>query len=447
MSTYQQSDNNLKREELFRQAIEGWVEGNRAEIISRQALADMEGMERVLALRNGIIANIIAYCHMNPRADTTMAVLVIVTLLSDNANGYCYISAGRLAEVLSRSRQNIQSTLTSLVANGALIAEHVAGNTTRYTPAIHRIFAEKASALWFVTSLSEAPKEAGRPRHEKGVNSCGHLLNGVAKKVSPVASKGVTSCTEKVSTTVDTISLREITKESPNGDREIKSPKVANLISENISIRTETTPPVKARRGRPPKQLKLPGVSTDADAESAAENAEQALDDEGVALFNEAARKIGILPVVVFTSARSRDLRQLRYSLGKKGVDWRLVFENLGKSKFPTRNGFCLEDFDHVMKYYARLAEGPFVEAKKAPSKAMQSANEQISFVDKAREAEMIPHVRIQAFIERKCWSSLWGPRPGEHGCEIPQDVIDQYPQLNAIIAGTAAMKQKEVSE
>jgi hypothetical protein len=416
MSTYQQSENNLKREDLFRQAIEGWVEGKRAEIISRQELADMEGMERVLALRNGIIANIIAYCHMNPRADTTMAVLVIVTLLSDNANGYCYISAGRLAEVLSRSRQNIQSTLTSLVANGALIAEAVAGNTTRYTPAIHRIFAEKASALWFVTSLSEAPRDAGRPRSEKGVNSCGHLLNGGAKKVSTVASKGVNSCIEKVSTVVDTISLREITKESTKVGGEIKSPKAANLISKNTPPRPETASPVKARRGRPPKQGELPGVPTGAGAESADVMAIQALDEEGIALFNEAALEVGVHPVIALTEARRRDLRQMRHNLGEKGVDWRLVFQNLGKSTFPTKSGFALNDFDHVMKYHVQLVEGAFCETTIAAPPKLSEADKQ----------KAIWRSRIAMWIDKRRpeWPKGWEPL-----CNAPPEIKAEFPR------------------
>jgi hypothetical protein len=196
-----------------------------------------------------------------------------------------------------------------------------------------------------------------------------------------------------------------------------------NTNSKNTPTRPEVASPVKAKRGRPPKQLALP---TDADAESAAVMAERALDEEGIALFNEAALKVGVRPVVALTSARRRDLRQMRTDLGAKGVDWRLVFANLGKSTFPTKSGFVLNDFDHVMKYYVQLVEGSFCEVK-----PVDVGDDKIWRFRVQRWAKFmsmpVDERTNSASGVYLAWNSEYGPEPYEAGCQVPAGILAEF--------------------
>jgi hypothetical protein len=210
---------------LFRTAIEGWVADRRenAELLSREQIGGLEGMERVVALRNGQLANVIAYCRANPQADATLAVLALITALSDNNQGAAYISAERLGEILSRARQNIMRALGALVDAGFLVAETRPGKPTLYTPAIHAAFAERANAVWFVDALSQPKAKAGRPS-KKGVTDAGHHFGAEpAEKVSRSAEKGVMAEPKRCHVSHDTNSLKDLTKEDLANESSLRS--------------------------------------------------------------------------------------------------------------------------------------------------------------------------------------------------------------------------------
>jgi hypothetical protein len=54
--------------------------------------------------------------------------------------------------------------------------------------------------------------------------------------------------------------------------------------------------------------------------------------------------------------------------------------------------------------------------------------------VDLERERQLQPAARIAAWIKAdgKTWPSHWGPRPGQQGCTIPQDVLDANQEVLA---------------
>lgn len=150
------------RKEEFCKAITLYM-GNRRldDALTREELGQLEGLQRVLALRNGLVANCVRHCRQNPGADVTLAVLTLITFMADNNDGICRLSVVRIAQVFGRSERTIYRCLKELEDGGLIgvVRNGQKGLANWYWPTVPAGLAEVgASIVWFVDALSDKPK-------------------------------------------------------------------------------------------------------------------------------------------------------------------------------------------------------------------------------------------------------------------------------------------------
>jgi hypothetical protein len=150
------------RRDEFCKAITLYIGNKRLdEALSRAELGQLEGLQRVLALRNGLIANCVRHCRQNPGADATLAVLTLITFMADNNDGICRLSVTRMAQVFGRSERTIYRCIAGLEESGLIgVARNgPKGSSNCYWPTIPAGLAEVgASIVWFADALSHKPK-------------------------------------------------------------------------------------------------------------------------------------------------------------------------------------------------------------------------------------------------------------------------------------------------
>ena len=96
-------------------AITLWVGNQRLDqALAAEELGRYSGMQKALLLRNGLLVGAIRHCRRNPRADTRMSVLAMITFLADNNDGICRLSVTRMCEIFARSRESIVTSIASL---------------------------------------------------------------------------------------------------------------------------------------------------------------------------------------------------------------------------------------------------------------------------------------------------------------------------------------------
>lgn len=135
-----------------------------ADAMEREAIAQLEGAQRHFTLSKSTIPNDIRYCRANPNQPAALAILHLITLLSDNNEGCCWLSIGRMAELFGRTERSIRESIDRLEAAGVLHVERAEGLPSRYWPVVPSALAEAGvSAINFVQALTTAPGPRGRP--------------------------------------------------------------------------------------------------------------------------------------------------------------------------------------------------------------------------------------------------------------------------------------------
>ena len=233
--------------DAFTEKLILWMRATPAErqatSLTHSQLGGLESVERLICQKHSLIENCATFYRNNPTTDAATGVLVVITILSDNNNGYCTLGVERLAKLLSRDERRIRDAIKRLVAAGVLNVEAPAGKAYRYWPVVSRDFVDsKASSVWFVDAFSPAPQRRGRPNKtpdtpvrpltdkprtdEAGVFECeaenpGHIRH---KPRTPASTD----------TTIDT-SPSSASKNTLTGSREVVS---ASLESEGLAIVT-----------------------------------------------------------------------------------------------------------------------------------------------------------------------------------------------------------------
>jgi hypothetical protein len=174
-----------ERRRLLTEAITIFVGQQKlVKALEREELAQLEGIQRHLALSKSLMPNIIRICRRNQRADTRLAVLVLITMLCDNNDGVCRLGVGRMAQLLNRKEDNVRLAIKDLEANGELFVSRVPGLPSCYWPMVPVEIATMNPAMtWFVDALSIVPASRGRPQNnpprqrgdtppDSGVNPC-----------------------------------------------------------------------------------------------------------------------------------------------------------------------------------------------------------------------------------------------------------------------------------
>ena len=149
----------------FREAISLWVGNIRLnEAMKREELAQLEGLQRHLALSKNLVPTAIRICRLYPRADTKTPLMVLISLLCDNNDGICRLTIKRMAQLFARTERSIRQTIDELEQAGLLFVNRVDGFPSNYWPAVAPVLAEaNAAVTWFVDALSDKPAARGRP--------------------------------------------------------------------------------------------------------------------------------------------------------------------------------------------------------------------------------------------------------------------------------------------
>jgi hypothetical protein len=179
------------RTEDLRAQIMLWV-GDRRLVAAMRAeeLAQLEGLERVVALRNGLVATAISYVRGNPRADSTLAVLILIAFLCDNNNGLCRVGAKRMGEIFGRAERNIRDTMHRLEEMGliGLVRPGGTGELASWIKVPTGIPRTKVNTMAFVAELAAEPAPAGRPNMQSKVEKitgCGGAKSPDVERQSP----------------------------------------------------------------------------------------------------------------------------------------------------------------------------------------------------------------------------------------------------------------------
>ena len=149
-----------ERREQINQQITLWIGNRRLDAaLAAEELGQYSGMQKALLLRNGLLVGAVRHCRINPRADTRMSILTLITFLSDNNDGICRLSVTRMCEIFARSRESIVSSISSLERDGQIGVNRSGGMPNCYWPLIPAALAElSANPVWFVDALSTKPK-------------------------------------------------------------------------------------------------------------------------------------------------------------------------------------------------------------------------------------------------------------------------------------------------
>lgn len=145
-----------ERARHFQDAIVQWVDDKRLqEVMERAELGKLEGMERVLALRNSTLAGMIRHCRLRPRADARLAIFALIAALSDNAQGQCRLTIRRMSEIFLRTQRSIRECIDSLEEERLLGVQRVDGLPNTYWPLVPVGLTDmSAHVTWFADALS-----------------------------------------------------------------------------------------------------------------------------------------------------------------------------------------------------------------------------------------------------------------------------------------------------
>jgi hypothetical protein len=103
------------RKVWLHEQIAEWVGEKRIEeALSRAELGNLSHTQKAVAYRSILIVGNIRHCRHNKRAEARIPILTLITYLSDNAKGVCYLSIVKLMELLNRTRQCILDNIEAL---------------------------------------------------------------------------------------------------------------------------------------------------------------------------------------------------------------------------------------------------------------------------------------------------------------------------------------------
>ena len=163
---------------LYIAAIQLWVENVQvARALEREELAQLEGVQRLIAVSKGLLPNIIRVCRRNKKADSRLGVLAIIHLSADNSEGLCRLSVARFAQLLGRTEEAIRVALRHLEDGGEIGVEH-SHRGNNYWPKIDAEVANMSPSMgWLADALSTKPRPVGRPE-KSSPSKLGYISRG-----------------------------------------------------------------------------------------------------------------------------------------------------------------------------------------------------------------------------------------------------------------------------
>jgi len=101
------------------------------ECLSALELGNLSMTEKAVAYRSILIVGSIRHCRMHSRAEVRIPILTLITYLSDNANGTCFLSISNMAKLFDRSRQCIVDNILALEEDGLIGIARIGGMPNR----------------------------------------------------------------------------------------------------------------------------------------------------------------------------------------------------------------------------------------------------------------------------------------------------------------------------
>jgi hypothetical protein len=151
----------------FTTALKLWTLGAKLQTaIERAEYRQLDSLHKMLLIRNGLLANLVALCRQNKMMDSRPAILALITYLSDNGDFICTLTIKRIAQIISRSERKVRDSITWLKDNGVIgVNETENGLPNSYWPRISPAMVNAhASVVWFADTFSESPRSVGRPK-------------------------------------------------------------------------------------------------------------------------------------------------------------------------------------------------------------------------------------------------------------------------------------------
>jgi hypothetical protein len=103
------------RKVWLHEQIKKWVGEKRIEeCLSALELGNLSMTEKAVAYRSVLIIGGIKHCRMHKRVEARIPILTLITYLSDNAKGTCFLSIAKMAALFDRSRQCIIDNILEL---------------------------------------------------------------------------------------------------------------------------------------------------------------------------------------------------------------------------------------------------------------------------------------------------------------------------------------------
>ena len=127
-------------------------------------LGQLNSLDRLLVTRYGLLEDQRRYLQENPQADMTLALLTLITVLSDNRNGFCNLGAKRIGQFFLRHPSRVLEAMTRLEQAGCIGVEAEPGKETRSWPIVNPAVGRRDQITWLVDAHSRAPAPRGRPR-------------------------------------------------------------------------------------------------------------------------------------------------------------------------------------------------------------------------------------------------------------------------------------------
>src|SRR5262249_53024759 len=99
------------------------------------------------------------HCRKHKRAEARIPILTLITYLSDNAKGTCFLTITKMMELLDRSRQCIVDNIVALEEDGLIGIARNDGMPNCYWPRIPAALAEMSpNPVWMIGALTTVPK-------------------------------------------------------------------------------------------------------------------------------------------------------------------------------------------------------------------------------------------------------------------------------------------------
>ena len=144
------------RKVWLHEQIRSWVGEKRIEeCLSALELGNLSMTEKAVAYRTVLIVGGIKHCRKHKRAEARIPILTLITYLSDNAKGTCFLSITKMQELFDRSRQCIVDNILALEEDGLIGIARIDGMPNCYWPRMPAVLVQMSpNPVWVIDALT-----------------------------------------------------------------------------------------------------------------------------------------------------------------------------------------------------------------------------------------------------------------------------------------------------